>query len=165
MSKKKGKHAETKPESGEGVPGLPKPEGNAGEVAGAQPEPAAESKKEGTTKDPSTVKTDKLPERATAAAAVEAPKPAVATPDGHPDTLSDPQKEYIHAERKRELDAAMFEIDKRVKLMRETGHKSCSIAKKYMEVRGVKDLLLTRKFTIDRSEDPGNYQLGFPKKG
>lgn len=165
---KKGKNAtgpSTTPaagEGGQGVPGLPVAPANAEAATGPEPE----SPKEGTQAEPSaTAKTDKLPERGNAPGAkVGTANSKVPTPEGHPDTLTDEQKEYIHKEREAAKVNALKEVTKRVTEAHNKGYRNCAVPCSIMEVHGVQAELTRLGYTAERGHDPKNWELGFPAK-
>jgi hypothetical protein len=143
------------PESGEGIPGVSQPEAATAANGGGKPTPETPTSK---------VKAPKG--KGKQAGKVEGEdKSTVPTPEGHPDTLTDDQKNYIHRERAALLKNTLKQIDERIHDLRKQGLEAGSMPAKWMIVPGVVDALQNRGYACDRSSDPLNWQVRFGKKG
>ena len=97
-----------------------------------------------------TDKTDKLPEKPPAPPAPPAPPKNTTKPKAAP--ANKPAAK---------VNKELAEVVKRIDLCRSQGITSCSVRKELIEAEGVKAALIAKNYTVDRSEDPFNYQVGF----
>lgn len=84
--------------------------------------------------------TDKLPEKEAAEPPVTAPKAA-------------PKPKPVNKE--------LEEVTKKIDTLRAQGITNCAFRVALIEAPCVKEALIAKNYTVDRSEDPLNYQVGF----
>lgn len=59
------------------------------------------------------------------------------------------------------INKELEEVVKKIDALRAQGITNCAFRVALIEAPGVKDALIAKNYTVDRGEDPLNYQVGF----